>query len=62
MAEALLLLGEFDAARKTYHEVFAIGDKERAVVDVGRRQAAEILSALGHSAQNAEQFLQAASP
>ncbi len=56
-AEALLLLGQMQAAAKSYRDAFRLGAGERYGVEVSRSQAVEDLRALGFSVQEVEAFL-----
>jgi hypothetical protein len=56
LAEAELLLGDGEAARRTYHHAFDSHPEQRDNIAVSRKQLAEILRALG-SSDSAETFL-----
>ena len=58
LAEAQLLLGRFASSRQTYREAFGRYAEQQGNIEVSRRQAVEILGALGHSTASTEAFFE----
>jgi tetratricopeptide (TPR) repeat protein len=58
LAEAQLLLGRFASSRQTYREAFERYAEQQGNIEVSRRQAVEILGALGHATASTEAFFE----